>query len=79
MVEKTHAIFPNILEFDSLYFKSIRHSYNHIQVFTSINTIMMSTFTIISNTNGKVWGSYLIWLRLDKTSLVDLQRNVKQT
>lgn len=54
MVEKTHAIFRNSLEFDSLYFKSIRHSYNHIQVFTSINTIMMSTFTIISNTNGKV-------------------------
>lgn len=39
----------------------------------------MSTFAIISNTNGKVQGSYLIWLRWDKTSLADSQGNAKQT
>lgn len=39
----------------------------------------MSTFIIFSYTNGKVQGSYLIWLRLDKIRLADLQRNIKQT
>lgn len=79
MAGKNTSVFPTTLEFHSLYFNPIRHSYNYTQVFTSINMIIIGTFAISSNINGEVQGSYLIWLRLDKSGLDDLQRNIKET